>query len=98
MLHIISVLRSYLLLNMILKWISIVIFFFEHNYLVIAKSKYDIQIDLDIQFDVPTHDHNLSSKMPHHKSHSSVNQKLVSRNGIGPRYKVHMTKSRSLSG
>ena len=83
---------------MMLKWISIIIFFFEHGYLVIAKSKYDIQIDFDIQFDVPTQKHNVSSKMPHHKSHSSVSQKLVSRNGIAPRYKVHKTKSRSLAG
>ena len=95
---IISVLRSYLLLNMILKWISIVIFFFEHYYLEIANSKHIIQMDIDIPFDVPNHKHNVSSKMPHHKSHSLVNQKLVSRNGIGPRNKIHKTKSRSLTG
>ena len=83
---------------MTLQWISIVKFFFVHHYLEIAKSKYDIQIDFDIQFDVPTHNHNVSSKMPHHKSHSSVSQKLLSRNGIAPRYKVHKTKSRSLAG
>ena len=81
-----------------LNWIIVVIFFFGHYHLEIAKSKYDIQIDFDIQFDVPNHNHNVSSKMPHHKSHSSVNQKLVSRNGIGPMDKVHKAKSRSLTG
>jgi len=81
---------------MVLKWISIVIFFFEHSYLEIAESKYDIQIDFDIQFDVPNHNHNVSSQQK--KSHSSVHQKLVSRNGIDPRYKAHKTKSRSLTG
>ena len=83
---------------MVLKWISIVIFFFEHNYPEIAQSKYDMQIDFDIQFDVPNRNHNVSSKMQQKKSHSSVNQKLVSRNGIDPRYKIHKTKSRSLTG
>ena len=83
---------------MILKWIFIITLFFEHNYLEIAKSKYDIQIDFDILFDVPNHNHNLSSKMSHHKSNSTVNQNLVSRNGIVPRYKVHKAKSRSLTG
>ena len=84
---------------MILKLISISIFFFEHNHLEIAKSKYVIQMDVDIQVDVPNHNHNnVSSKMSHHTSHSSVNQKLFSRNGIGPRYKVRKTKSRSLTG
>ena len=83
---------------MVLKWISIIIIFFAHDYLEIAKSKYDIQIDFDIQFDVPNHNHNVSSKMSHHESHSSVNQTLVSRNRIGPRYKVHEAKSRSITG
>ena len=83
---------------MTLKKELIIIFFFAQYFLEIAKSKYDIQIDFDIQFDVPTQKHNVSSKMPHHKSHSSVSQKLVSRNGIAPRYKVHKTKSRSLAG
>ena len=83
---------------MILKWISIVILFFEHNYVEIAESKNSIQINFDIEFDVPNHNHNLSSKMSHHESHSSANQSLVSRNGIGPRYKVHKAKSRSLTG
>ena len=83
---------------MILKWISIFIFFFIHYHFEIANSKHIIQMDFDIQFDVPNHNHNVSSKMSHHKSHSSVNQTLVSRNGIGPRYKVHKAKSRSLTG
>ena len=83
---------------MALKLISIVIFFFEHYHLEIAKSRYTIQMDFDIQFDVPNNDHNVSSRMPHHKSHSSANQKLVSTNKIGPRNKLHNTKSRSLTG
>ena len=83
---------------MVLKWISIVILFFKYNYLEIAKSKYDIQIDFDIPIDVPNYNHNVSSKMQQQKSHSSVIQKLVSRNGNGPRYKVQKTKSRSLTG
>ena len=62
---------------MILKWISTFIFFFIHYYFEIANSKHIIQIDFDIQFDVPNHNHNVSSKMPHHNSHSFVNQKLV---------------------
>ena len=83
---------------MVLKWIFIVILFFKHNYLDIVKPNHDIKIDFDIQLDVPNHNHNVSSKMSHDKSHSSVNQTLISRNGIGPRYKVHKAKSRSLTG
>ena len=83
---------------MVLKWIFIVILFFKHNYLEITKSNHDIKIDFDIQLDATNHNHNVRSKMSHNKSYSSVNQKLVSRNGIGPRYKVHKTKSRSLTG
>ena len=83
---------------MIIKWISLVIFFFQHYYLEVASSEHIIQMNFDIQFDVPNHNHNVSSKMSHHKSHSSVNQTLVSRNRIGPRYKVHKAKSRSLTG
>jgi len=83
---------------MVLKWISIVTLFFKYNYLDIAKSKYDIQIDFDISFYVPNHNHSISSKIPIYKSNSSVNQKLVSRNGFGQRYKVHKAKSRSLTG
>ena len=83
---------------MILKWISITIFFFEHNYLEIAKSKYVVQMDFDIQFDVTNDNHNVSSKMPCLKSHSFVNQKLVSKSGIVPRNKIRKTKSRSLTG
>merc|ERR1712136_612155 len=84
--------------NMVLKCISILILFFTYNYLEIAKSKYDIQIDFDIQLDVPNHGQNVRSNMSHYKSHSSVNQQLVSRNGFGQRYKVHKAKSRSLTG
>ena len=83
---------------MILKWISIFIFFFIHYYLEIANSKHIIQMDFDLQFDVPNHNHNVSSKMQQKKSHASGHQKLVSRNGNDPRYKVHKTKSRSLTG
>ena len=83
---------------MILKWISTFIFFFIHYYLKIANSKHIIQMDFDIQFDIPNHNHNASSTLPRHKAHSSVNRKLDARNGIGPRNKVHNTKSRSLRG
>ena len=83
---------------MVLKWIFIVILFFKHNYLEITKSNHDIKIDFDIQLDVPNHNDNLSSKMSHIKSNSTVNQNLISRNGIVPRYKVHKAKSRSLTG
>ena len=83
---------------MVLKWIFIVILFIKHNYLENVKPNHDIKIDFDIQFDVPNHNHNVSSKMSHHTSHSSVNQKLVSRSGIGPRYKVRNRKSRTLTG
>ena len=78
--------------------VLIIIFFFAQYFPEIAKSKYDIQIDFDIQIDVPNYNHNVSSKMQQQKSHSSVIQKLVSRNGNGPRYKVHKAKSRSLTG
>ena len=83
---------------MTIKLISIAIFFFEHYYLETAKSKDIIQMDFDIQFDVSNHNHNVSSTLPHHKAHTSVNQKLDSRNGISPRSKVQKTKSRSLTG
>ena len=83
---------------MVLKWISIVMLFIKYNYLELAKSKYDIQIDFDIEIDAPNHNHNANSKLQMTKSHSFVNQELVSRLGIGPRYKVHKTKSRSLTG
>jgi len=77
-----------------------IIFFFEHYYPEIAEPNYIIQMDVDIPFDVPNHDHNVSSKMPQSKSHSSVNQKLVSSDyseGNGQRHKLHKTKSRSLT-
>ena len=83
---------------MILKMVIKIIFYFAQYFPEIAKSKYDIQIDFDIQIDVPNYNHNVSSKMQQQKSHSSVIQKLVSRNGNGPRYKVQKTKSRSLTG
>ena len=83
---------------MTLKLISIAIFFFEHYHLEVAKSKYIIQTDFDIPFNIPYHIHNVSSTLPHRKAHASVNQKLDSSNGIGPRSKVHKTKSRSLTG
>ena len=60
---------------MVLKCIFIVILFFKHNYLDIAKPNHDIKIDFDIQLGVPNHNHNVSSKMSHHKSNSSVNLK-----------------------
>ena len=81
---------------MTLNWITILVFFIGHYHLEIAKSKYIIQTDFDIQFDVSNHNHNVSSSMPHHKSYSSVNQKLVST--IGPTKKLHTTKSRTLTG
>ena len=83
---------------MVLKWVFIVILFFKHNYLEITKSNHDIKIDFDIQLDVTNHNHNATSNMSHNKSHSSVNQKLVSRNDIGSKDKVHKAKSRSLTG
>ena len=83
---------------MILWWMSLTVFFFENQYLEITKAKYIIQMDVDIQFDVPNHDQNVRSNMSHYKSHSSVNQQLVSRNGFGQRYKEHKAKSRSLTG
>ena len=75
-----------------------VIFIFKHYHPEIAKLKYIIQMDFDIQFDARNNNYNLSSKMPHHSSHSSINQNLVSRNEIGSRYKLHKAKSRSLTG
>ena len=83
---------------MTLKLISIAIFFFEHYHLEVPKSKYIIQTDFDIPFDMPNHNHNVSSTLPHHKANASVSQNLDSRNGISPRSKVHKTKSRSLTG
>ena len=83
---------------MILLWISLIIFFFENQYLEITKAKYIIQMDVDIQFDVPNHNHNASFKMSQDKSNSTDNQKLISSGGYGHRYKVHKTKSRSLTG
>ena len=83
---------------MILRSISIIILFFEHYYLEIAKPKYIIQMDADIPFNVPNNNHNVSSKMSQHKSHSYVNRKLVSSDGNGQRCKVHKAKSRSLIG
>ena len=76
----------------------IVIFFFAQYISEIVKPKYDFQIDFDVQIDVPNYNHNVSYKMQQEKSRSSVIQKLVSRNGNGPRYKVQKTKSRSLTG
>ena len=55
-------------------------------------------MDFDIQFDVPNHNYNVSSKFPNDNSHSSIDQRLFSGYEIGPRYKVRKTKSRSLSG
>ena len=83
---------------MILWWISLIIFLFENRYLEIAKAKYIIQMDVDIQFGVPNHNHNVSFEMPHHKLHSTVQRKLVSYDGNGQKYKVRKTKSRSLTG
>ena len=78
--------------------VLIIIFFFVQYFPEIAKSKYDIQIDFDIQIDVPKYNHNVSSKTQQQKSPSSVNQKMLSRYGISPKYKVRKTKSRSLTG
>ena len=83
---------------MILKMAVIVIFFFAQYFSEIAKSKYDFQIDFDVQIDVPNYNHNVNSNIQQKKSRSSGIQKLVSRNGNGPRYKVQKTKSRSLTG
>ena len=83
---------------MILKTVLIIIFFFAKHFPEITKSKYDIQIDFDIRIDVPNYNHNVSSNIQQKKSRSSGIQKLVSRNGNGPRYKVQKTKSRSLTG
>jgi len=77
--------------------VLIIIYFFAQYFPEIAKSKNDIQIDFDIQIDVPNYNHNVSSKMQQQRSPSSVIQKLVSRHGNGPRYKVQKTKSRSLT-
>ena len=83
---------------MILWWISLIIFLFENRYLEIAKAKYIIQMDVDIQFDVPNHNHNVSFKMPHHKLYSTVKRKQASNDGNGQKYKERKTKSRSLTG
>ena len=83
---------------MILLWISLIIFFFENQYLEITKAKYIIQMDVDIQFDVPNHNHYVSSKIPQHKSHSTDNRKLISSDESVQKYKVHKAKSRSLTG
>ena len=90
-----SILIRYFSRNMILWWISLIIFFFENRYLESAKAKYIIQMDIDIQFDVPNHNHNVSFEMPQHKSSSTDNRKLISSDG---KYKVHKTKPRSLTG
>ena len=55
-------------------------------------------MDVDIPFNVPNNNHNVSSKRSQHKSHSYINRKLVSSDGNGQRYKVHKAKSRSLIG
>ena len=83
---------------MILWWMSLTVFFFENQYLEITKAKYIIQMDVDIQFDVPNHNHYVSSKIPQHKSHSNGNPKLISSDGNGQKYKVHKSKSRTLTG
>ena len=83
---------------MILKMALIFIFFFAQYFSEIAKSKYDFQIDFDVQIDVPNYNHSVSSNIQLKKSRSSGIQKLVSWNGNGPRYKVQKTKSRSLTG
>ena len=77
---------------------SLIIFFFENQYLEITKAKYIIQMDVDIQFDVPNHNHNVSFKIPQRKSHSTDNPKLISSDGNGQKYKVHKSKSRTLTG
>ena len=97
-LHIISIHIRYFWLNKILKMVLVIIFFFVPYFPEIAKSKYDIQIDFDIQIDVPNYNHNVSSKMQQQKSPSLVNQKLLSRYGISPKYKARKSISRSLSG
>ena len=83
---------------MILLWISLIIFFFENQYLEIAEAKDIIQMDVDIQFDVTNHNHNVSFEIPQRKSHSTGNPKLISSDGNGQKYKVHKSKSRTLTG
>ena len=83
---------------MIVWLIFLIIIFFENHYLEISKAKNIIQMDVDIQFDVPNHNHNASFKMSQHKSNSTDKQKLIYSDGNGQRYKVHKTKSRSLTG
>ena len=83
---------------MVLKSVFINTFLFAHYCLEIVQPKYYMLIDFDNQFDVPKHDHNVSYKMQKYNSHYSVDQKLFSSYGIGPRYKEGKTKSRSLSG
>ena len=83
---------------MILKWVCIVTVLLAYYHFNIVNSKYVIQIDFNLQFDVPNHNHNVSSKMPKHKLHSSVNEKLISIYEISPRYKLNRAKSRSLAG
>ena len=83
---------------MILLWISLIIFFFENQYLEIAEAKDIIQMDVDIQFNVTNHNHNVSFEIPQRKSHSTDSQKLISSDGNDQKYKVHKSKSRALTG
>ena len=72
--------------------------------LFLAKSKSMIELDFDVQFDTPNDDHTRRSKIARNKlrgRYSSVNQNLVSSNGITqilPRYEGPKSKSRSLKG
>ena len=81
-----------------LKWVSLVTVLFAYYHFNIVYLKYIIHIDFNLQFDVPNHNHNVSYKMPKYKLLSSGNKKLISNNGISPKYKLHKGKSRSLAG
>ena len=82
----------------ILKWVCIITLLLAYYHFNIVYSKYVIQIDFNVQFDVPNQNHNVSSKMTKHKLHSSGNKKLISNYEISPRYKLNKARSRSLAG
>ena len=83
---------------MILKWVSIVTVLLAYYHFNIVFSKYDIQIDFNLQFDQPNQNHNVSSNMLKHELHSSVNKTRISNYEISPRYELNKAKSRSLAG
>ena len=83
---------------MILMWVCIIEVLLAYYHFNIVYSKYAIQIDFNLQFDVPNQNHSVSSKMPKHELHSSLNKKLISDYEISPSYKLNKAKSRSLAG